>query len=109
MQITKTYASKSNTISRDEEYVNMGLNPVMELNYGKMLTRGMIYFDHNKVKQMVEDKIYPDINKLHHTLKMTNCSSIEYKGETRYWLLKEKIIGERTEVIYQKSGYSEVN
>lgn len=83
MQITKTYASKSNTISRDEEYVNMGLNPVMELNYGKMLTRGMIYFDHNKVKQMVEDKIYPDINKLHHTLKMTNCSSIEYKGETR--------------------------
>ena len=34
---------------------------------------------------------------------------IEYKGETRYWLLKEKIIGERTEVIYQKSGYSEVN
>ena len=83
MQVTKTYASKSNTISRDEEYVNMGLNPVMELNYGKMLTRGMIYFDHNKVKQMVEDKIYPDINKLHHTLKMTNCSSIEYKGETR--------------------------
>lgn len=83
MQVTKTYASKSNTISRDEEYVNMGLNPVMELNYGKMLTRGMIYFDHNKVKQMVEDKIYPDINKLHHTLKMTNCSSIEHKGETR--------------------------
>lgn len=83
MQVTKTYASKSNTISRDEEYVNMGLNPVMELNYGKMLTRGMIYFDHNKVKQMVEDKTYPDISKLHHTLKMTNCSSIEYKGETR--------------------------
>lgn len=83
MQVTKTYASKSNTISRDEEYVNMGLNPVMELNYGKMLTRGMIYFDHNKVKQMVEDKTYPDINKLRHILKMTNCSSIEYKGETR--------------------------
>lgn len=83
MQVTKTYASKSNTISRDEEYVNMGLNPVMELNYGKMLTRGLIYFDHNKVKKMVEDKTYPDINKLHHVLKMTNCSSIEFKGETR--------------------------
>lgn len=82
MQITKTYASKSNTISRDQEYTNMGLNPVMEINYGKMLTRGMIYFDHNKVKKMVEDKTYPDIQKLHHTLKMTNCSSIEYKGET---------------------------
>ena len=40
MQITKTYASKSNTISRDEEYVNMGLKPVMELNYGKILENG---------------------------------------------------------------------
>jgi hypothetical protein len=83
MQVTKTYASKSNTISRDQEYANMGLNPIMEINYGKMLTRGMIYFDHTKVKQMVEDKIYPDINKLHHILKMTNCSSIEVKGDTR--------------------------
>lgn len=83
MQVTKTYASKCNTISRDQEYANMGLNPVMEINYGKMLTRGMIYFDHNKVKKMVEDKTYADINKLHHVLKMFNCSSIEHKGETR--------------------------
>lgn len=83
MQVAKTYASKSNTISRDQEYVNMGLNPIMEINYGKMLTRGMIYFDHSKIKKMVEDKIYPDITKLHHTLKMTNCSSIEYKSDTR--------------------------
>ena len=78
MQVTKTYASKSNTISRDQEYVNLGLNPIMEINYGKMLTRGMIYFDHSKVKKMVEDKTYSDISKLHHILKMTNCSSIEY-------------------------------
>lgn len=83
MQVTKTYASKSNTISRDQEYVNMGLNPIMELNYGRMLTRGMIYFDHNKIKKMVEDKTYPDINKLHHTLKMVNCSSLELKNETK--------------------------
>ena len=82
MQVTKTYASKSNTISQDQEYINMGLNPIMEINYGKMLTRGMIYFDHTKVKNMVEDKTYPDISKLHHTLKMVNCSSIELKGET---------------------------
>lgn len=40
MRVTKTYASKCNTISRDQEYTNMGLNPVMEINYGKMLTRG---------------------------------------------------------------------
>lgn len=83
MQVAKTYASKSNTISRDQEYANMGLNPIMEINYGRMLTRGMIYFDHRKIKQMVENKIYPDMSKLHHTLKMTNCSSIEFKGDTK--------------------------
>lgn len=82
MQVTKTYPSKSNTISKDHEYVNLGLNPVMEINYGKMITRGMIYFDHSKVKKMVDDKIYPDIRKLHHVLKMTNCSSLEYKTDT---------------------------
>ena len=59
---TKTFISKSNTIIKDNAS-NTSLNPVMELNYGKMLTRGMIYFDHNKVKQMVEDKIYPNISK----------------------------------------------
>lgn len=83
MQVAKTYASKSNTISKNQEYTNMGLNPIMEINYGKMLTRGMIYFDHNKIKKMVEDKTYPDMTKLHHTLKMTNCSSIEYKFDTK--------------------------
>lgn len=83
MQVTKTYASKSNTISRDQEYTNMGLNPIMEINYGKMLTRGLIYFDHSKIKEMVEDKTYPDVSKLHHVLKMTNCSSIEFKEDTK--------------------------
>lgn len=76
---TKTFISKSNTIIRDN-YSNTSLNPVMELNYGKMLTRGLIYFDHNKVKQMVEDKIYPDISKLKHVLHMTNAASVNDKN-----------------------------
>ena len=59
-----------------DSYVNLSLNPVMELNYGKMLTRGLIYFDHTKVKKMVEDKVYPDISKLRHVLHMTNASSV---------------------------------
>lgn len=76
MLTTKTYPTKSNTICRDEEYANMGLNPVMELNYGKLLTRGMIYFDHNKVKKLVDDKTYPDISKVKHRLKMFNTASL---------------------------------
>ena len=72
---TKTFLSKTNTIVRDNA-CNLSLNPVAELNYGKMLSRILIYFDHNKVKQMVEDKIYPDISKLKHVLHMTNAASV---------------------------------
>lgn len=72
---TKTYLSKSNTLVKDS-YVNLSLDPIMEINYGLMTTRGIIYFDHNKVKKMVEDKIYPDITKFKHVLKMTNTASV---------------------------------
>lgn len=76
MIITKTYLSKCNTIIKDNPS-NLSLNPILELNYGKkFLTRGLIYFDHEKLKKLVEDKVYPDVNKLHHVLKMTNASSI---------------------------------
>lgn len=75
---TKTFISKSNTIVRDSD-VNLSLNPVMELNYGEMLSRCMIYFDHSKVKRMVEDKTYPDMSKLRHVLKMTNAASVNDK------------------------------
>ncbi|MCD8207114.1 MAG: hypothetical protein LUD72_04160 [Bacteroidales bacterium] len=72
---TKTYASKSATIFKDS-HANTGLNPIMELNYGEMISRGLIYFDHNKVKSLVEDKTYPDIDKLKHVLRMVNTASI---------------------------------
>ena len=73
--VTKTYVSKSNTIIKDFN-CNSGLNPILELNYGHMTTRGMIYIDHTKVQKMVNDKIYPDMSKLHHVLKMTNTASL---------------------------------
>ena len=73
--VTKTYIEKCNTIVKDNN-ANLSLNPIMEINYGKMLSRGLLYFDHQKIKRMVEDKTYPDINKLRHILHMTNTSSI---------------------------------
>lgn len=73
--VTKTYLSKTNTLIKDN-CANVGLNPIIELNYGHMLTRAIIYFDHNKVKHMVEDKVYTDITKLRHILKMTNTASL---------------------------------
>lgn len=75
MIVTRTFLNKCNTLVKDS-HVNLSLNPIMELNYGKMLTRGIIYFDHTKLQCMVNDKIYPDISKLRHTLKMTNSASI---------------------------------
>lgn len=72
---TKTYISKSNTIVKGSN-VNLALNPIMELNYGKMLTRGMIYFDMKKVKERIEDKIYPDPSKFKHVLHMVNTASV---------------------------------
>ena len=48
----------------------------MEINYGNMLSRGIIYFDHSKVKKMVEDKTYTDINKLKHILVNNNIRII---------------------------------
>ena len=76
---TKTFLSKCNTIV-EASSVNLTLNPVMELNYGKRLTRGLIYFDHNKVKRLVEDGTYTDITKLRHVLHMTNASSVRTAG-----------------------------
>lgn len=72
---TKTYLTKTNTIIKDSN-VNTGLNPVMELSYGERLTRGLLFFDHTKLQSLVEDKTYPEMNKLKHTLKMFNASSV---------------------------------
>lgn len=75
MIITRTFLDKSNTIIKDN-HSNTGLNPVLELNYGKMLTRGLIHFDHTKLQDLVDDKVYPDITKLKHVLHMTNAASL---------------------------------
>lgn len=80
--VTRTYIEKCNTIVKDN-HANLSLNPIMEINYGNMLSRGIIYFDHNKVKKMVEDKTYTDINKLKHILHITNSSSIIDKNINR--------------------------
>lgn len=87
--VTKTYLDKCNTIVRDNN-VNLSLNPVMELNYGKMLSRCIIHFDHNKVKKLVEDKTYPDMSKLRHILHITNCSSIVDKNLNSCGLTSQK-------------------
>ena len=76
--LTRTYISKYNTIISNSK-INTGINPVSELVYGGHYTRALIYFDHNKIKELVNDKTYSDISKLKHYLKITNAGSIDDK------------------------------
>jgi hypothetical protein len=75
--ITRTYLSKFNTIIKDST-LNTGINPVAELMYGTNISRMLIYFDHNKLKRMVENKTFPDLAKFKHYLKITNAGSIDF-------------------------------
>ena len=76
MSITRTPISKFNTIIKDS-LANTGLNPISELCYGSSTTRILCYFDHSRIKSMVEDKTFPDISKFKHTLKIYNVGSVE--------------------------------
>ena len=73
--VTHTFLDKTNTIIEGEK-VNLGMNPILELYYGVPVSRGLIHFDINNIKNKVEDKTYPDITKLHHRLKMKNVAGL---------------------------------
>lgn len=73
---THTFLDKCNTLMVNSD-INYGLNPMVELYYGYELSRGIIHFDTDKVKQLVDNKTYPDITKLRHRLKMVNTANFE--------------------------------
>ena len=77
--VYKTYINKANSIISNSK-INTGLNPIMELVYGKdnIVSRAMLYFDHSKVMELMNDGIMPDINKMKHTLHITNAGSLDF-------------------------------
>ena len=70
------FLDKTNTII-ENSMQNMGLNPVLGIGYGDVIMRGLIHFDECKIRELIEDKTFADINKLKFTLKMTNYFSID--------------------------------
>lgn len=82
MIVTRTFFDKANTIIRNNPS-NIGINPVLELNYGPMLTRGLIHFDTSLIECRVKDGVYPDMSKLRHILHMTNAASFNVDMMTR--------------------------
>ena len=77
--IYKTYVDKFATIISNSK-LNTGLNPISELVYGRdtIVSRALIYFDHTKVKHLLEDGIMGDMTKMKHTLHITNAGSIDF-------------------------------
>jgi len=77
--IFRTYIEKFNTIVSNSK-INTGLNPISELVYGRsnIVSRALLYFDHNKVKKLMEDGIMGDMGKMKHTLHITNAGSIDF-------------------------------
>lgn len=73
--VKHTFLDKCCTIIKDSD-LNTGLNPVAELNYGKGVTRALIHFNIDELKALYEDKTFADLQYLKHTLKLTNCGSV---------------------------------
>ena len=70
------FLDKTNTITKGSLW-NTGLNPILELNYGRELSRGLIHFDVDEIGKLLSDGTFSDRDKLCCTLKMTNCASVD--------------------------------
>lgn len=72
---THSFIDKSNTIVKGNR-ANLGLNPIIELQYGNIVSRALLHFSTDKLKERVADKTYPEVSKLKHTLRMFNPAQI---------------------------------
>ena len=79
------FLDKVNTIV-NKSYANLGLNPIMELNYGgDLISRGLLHFDENEILKLFEDKDIVNLDKVSFSLKMTNCFTVDgYPFDRRF-------------------------
>ena len=74
--LTRTFLDKTTTIKRDT-LENFGLHPISMLGYGGGVYRSLLHFDIKKLKSLVNDCTYPDLDKLSHHLLMRNCGDVD--------------------------------
>ena len=79
--VIRTYFDRNNTIIYNNS-INVGRNPITEIYYGgasaaQSYTRLLFQFNETKLKNLYNDKTYPDLTKLKHTLRMTNTGSFD--------------------------------
>lgn len=80
--IYRTYLDKCCTIKSNSP-LNTGLNPCCELHHlnndaEAVYSRVLIYFDESNIKDIVENKISGNRNKIRHILHLVNCSSVDF-------------------------------
>ena len=88
------FLDKTTTIVKGA-LTNTGLNPVIDLNYGKGISRALLHFDDCKIREMVEDKTITDLSKMTCRLKMTNCGSVDGVPYEKHFLAGEDIESQR--------------
>lgn len=69
------FLDKTNTII-EKSHQNVGLNPILTVKYGNGLMRGLIHFDIEEIKGLINDGTFSNKEKLSFTLNMTNCFSL---------------------------------
>ena len=77
--ITRTFIKKTNTIVEKSKN-NFGFNPICGLHYGPSISRFLVYFDMDKIKNEYENGNITKDDNVKHTLKMFNCGSIDFKN-----------------------------
>lgn len=77
--VYKTYISKFNTIISNSK-INTGINPISELVYGKdnIVSRALIYFDHLKIKELIDNGTMCNMDNMKHILHITNAGSLDF-------------------------------
>ena len=77
--VNKSYITKATTIVSGSK-LNTGLNPIAELVRGRdtIVSRILMYFDHTKIKEQLDNGDMPDMSKMKHTLHITNAGSIDF-------------------------------
>lgn len=87
--VVRTYFDKNNTIIRNNT-TNTGRSPIAELFYGGNVydleySRFIFHFDETRLRSLYTGGTFPDLNKMKHTLRMTNTSCFDLgllNGET---------------------------
>lgn len=69
------FLDKTNSIINNS-HQNVGLNPILYLGYGNGLMRGLIHFNIEDIKKLIDDKTFANVEKLRFYLTMTNCYSV---------------------------------